>query len=182
MSYRCRKSQLQGCGRFFSVKTGMFMEASNLGCQDGLFALSLVATNLMSVSSMKLHGDISVTQRTAWHMANRICKALSSGDGNLFEGPVEVDETYMGGKRRNMSHSNCEDLTVRGPVGRAAVLGLRDRSSNKVAARVVDDTTSDTLQGFVKRQVVPTTTVYTAKSTAYGSLPNHEVVKRSVSE
>ncbi len=182
MPYRCRKSKLQGCGRFFSVKTGTFMEASNLGYQDWLFALFLVATNLKSVSSMKLHRDISVTQRTAWHMAHRIRKALSSGDGNLFEGPVEVDETYLGGKRRNMSNSKREELTGRGPVGKTAVVGMRDRETNKVTAKVVDDTTSETLQGFVKRQVVPGTTIYTDESTAYASLPNHDAVKHSVSE
>ena len=77
MPYRCRKSKLMGCGKFFSVKIGTFMEASNLGYQDWLFALFLVATNLKSLSSMKLHRDISVTQRTAWHMADRIRKVLS---------------------------------------------------------------------------------------------------------
>ncbi|MDE0107760.1 MAG: hypothetical protein OXJ37_03585 [Bryobacterales bacterium] len=67
------------------------MEASNTGS----LALFLVATNLKSVSSMKLHRDIDVTQRTAWHMAHRIRKALSSDEGALFAGPVEVDETYV---------------------------------------------------------------------------------------
>ena len=102
MPLRCRQSKQGGCGRFFSVKTGTFMESSNLVYQDWLFALFLVATHLKSVSSRKLHRDITVTQRTAWHMAHRIRKALGTGDGNLFEGPAEVDETYMGGQGRNL--------------------------------------------------------------------------------
>ena len=133
MPYRCRKSKKGGCGRFFSVKTGTSMEASNLGYQDWLFALFLVSTSLKSVSSMKLHRDISVTQRTAWHMAHRIRKVLGTGDGSLFEGPVEVDETYMGGKRRNTRNSKRKHLTGRGPVGKTAIAGMRDRDTNRVS-------------------------------------------------
>ena len=153
MPFRCRKSKQGGCGRFFSVKTGTFMQASNLLYQDWLFALFLVATHLKSVSSMKLHRDISVTQRTAWHMAHRIRKALGTGDGNLFEGPVELDETYMGGKRRNMSNSQRKELTGRGPVGKTAVVGARDRSTKQVAAKVVTSTDKETLQEYVKGDV-----------------------------
>ena len=182
MPFRCRKSKKSGCGRFFSVKTGTFMEASNLGYQDWLFALFLVATNLKGVSSMKLHRDISVTQRTAWHMAHRIRKALASGDGHLFAGPVEVDETYMGGKRRNMSNSKRKELTGRGPVGKTAVVGMMDRETNRVTAKVVDETTGETLQGFVRGQVIERTEIFTDEATAYATLPNHESVKHSVCE
>ena len=183
MPYRCRKSELRGCGRFFSVKTGTFMEASNLRYQDWLFALFLVATNLKSVSSMQLHRDISVTQRTAWHMAHRIRKALSSGDGNLFSGPVEVDETYMGGKRRNMSNSKRKELTGRGAVGKTAVIGAKDRATNKVMARVVPSTDSETLPGFVTGNTDPDATVYTDEASAYERIPfEHEAVKHAVGE
>ena len=183
MPLRCRKSKQGGCGRFFSVKTGTFMESSNLAYQDWLFALFLVATHLKSVSSMKLHRDITVTQRTAWHMAHRIRKALGTGDGNLFEGPVEVDETYMGGKRRNMSNSKRKELTGRGPVGKTAVVGARDRSTKQVAAKVVTSTDKETLQGFVKDHAAEGSTVYTDEARAYKTLPfDHDSVKHSLQE
>ena len=69
------------------------MERSNIGYQDWLFAFYLVATNLKSVSSMKLHRELTVTQKTAWYLAHRIRKAWDAGAENLFSGPVEVDET-----------------------------------------------------------------------------------------
>ena len=185
MPYRCRKSKLQGCGKFFSVKTGTFMEASKLGYQDWVFALFLVATNLKSVSSMKLHRDLAVTQRTAWHMAHRIRKALKSHGGDLFAGPVEVDETYMGGKRRNMSNAKRKELegTGRGPVGKTAVVGAQDRATNQVAAKVVESTNAETLGGFVSDSVEWGATVYTDDASAYEPLPfEHETVKHSASE
>ena len=182
MPYQRRKSKLQGCGRFFSVKTGTFMEASNLRYQAWLFALFLVATNLKSVSIMNRHGNVSVTQRTAWHMAYHIRKALASGDGNLFEGPAEMDETYMGDRRRNMSNSKRKELTGRDQGGETAVVGMRDRDTNKVSAKVVRDPTSDTLHSFGRRRVIPGTTNCTEEATAYASLPNRGVMKHSVSE
>ena len=139
MPYRCRKSKKGGCGRFFSVKTGAVTEASNLGCKDWLLALFLVSTSLKNASSMKFHRDISVTQRTAWNMEHRICKALGTGDRSLFDGYAEVEETYMGGKRRNMRNSNRIHLTGRGPVGKTAMVGMRDRDTNRISARVVND-------------------------------------------
>lgn len=185
MPYRCRKSKKKGgCGKPFSTKTGTFMEASNIGYQDWLYALFLVSTNLKSVSSMKLHRDLNVTQKTAWHMAHRIRKSLSIDNTALFAGPVEVDETYIGGKRKNMSNSKRKELadTGRGAVGKTAVVGARDRATKRITAQVVSDTKSETLQGFVKDSTTPGATIYTDDATAYTTLPNHEAVKHSVSE
>ena len=182
MPYRCRKSKMGGCGKFFSVRTDSFMEASNIGSLDWLYALFLVATNLKGVSSMKLHRDIEVTQRTAWHMAHRIRKALSTGDGNLFEGPVEVDETYMGGLQRNMSSARRERLPNGGAAHMTPVVGMRDRSTGQVSAEVVPSTSAATLQGFIQRRVVPGTRIYTDDATAYASLPDHDSVRHRVGE
>ena len=177
MPFRCRE---KACDANFSAKTGTFMQSSKLGYQDWLFAIYLVHTSLKGVSSMKLHRDLGITQKSAWHMAHRIRKALQSG--GLFAGPVEVDETYMGGKRKNMPKHVREELTGRGAVGKAAVVGAKDRDSNQVAAKAVADTTSDTLQGFVKEHAAEGATVYTDEASAYEGLPNHEAVKHSVGE
>ena len=182
MTFRCRKSKVGGCGKPFSTKTGTFMERSNIGYQDWLFAFYLVATNLKSISSMKIHRELDVTQKTAWYLAHRIRKAWDAGSGNLFSGPVEVDETYVGGRRRNMPKAKREQLTGRGPTGKVAVVGAKDRITNQVSAQVVKDTEGETLQRFVMGNVVPGTKIYTDDATAYTHLPNHESVKHSVAE
>ena len=183
MPFRCRKSKKTGsCGRYFSTKTNTFMERANIGYQDWLYAFYLVATNLKSVSSMKIHREIGVTQKTAWYLAHRIRKAWDAGAENLFAGPVEVDETYVGGRRRNMPASKRKVLTGRGPKGKVAVAGIRDRATNQVSARVVEDTTCETLGEFIMESVIPGTKIYTDDATAYTHLPNHKSVKHSVSE
>ena len=101
MPYRCREKE---CVKKFSVKTGTVMEGSKVGYQDWLLGAFLLMTSLKSVSSMKLHRDLGITQKSAWFLAQRLRVALSQ-DGTLFSGPVEVDETYFGGRRRNMSNT-----------------------------------------------------------------------------
>ena len=179
MPFRCRA---RGCGKRFSVKTGTVMHSSKVGHQNWLFAIYLVSTNLEGISSMKLHRDLEVTQKTAWHLAHRIRQGWNPAVKSAFNGPVEVDETYFGGKRKNMSNAKRKTLTGRGPVGKTAVVGAKDRATNRVAARVVDDTTGRTLQGFVSDSAKPGAKVYTDEALAYDSVPNREAVRHSLRE
>ena len=97
MTHRCRDCK----GRpMFSLKTGTPMEGSKLSYQVWVIAIYLLTTNLKGVSSMKLHRDLGVTQKTAWHLAHRIRKSLEKSEAP-FSGPVEVDETFIGGKEKN---------------------------------------------------------------------------------
>ena len=149
-----------------------------------MVATFLLSTNLKSVSSMKLHRDLSITQKSAWFLAHRLRRALDR-DGTMFSGPVEVDETYFGGKRRNMSNAKRKELagTGRGSVGKIAVVGIKDRETKHVRAKVVQSTDKATLQGFVGEHTTPGATVYTDEASAYEGLPfPHESVKHSVSE
>ena len=94
MPFRCRN--YKECGKRFSAKTNSIMEGSKLGYQIWAVATYLLTTSLKSVSSMKLHRDLGVTQTTAWYLAHRIRKSFEQDDQN-FSGIVEVDETYVGG-------------------------------------------------------------------------------------
>ena len=179
MPFRCREKV---CAKRFSTKTGTVMEGSKIGYQDWIVAAFLVMTSLKSVSSMKLHRDLGITQKSAWFLAQRLRAALSE-DAKLFSGPVEVDETYFGGKRKNMPKHKREELTGRGAVGKTAVVGAKDRETNQVAATVIQSTDADTLEGFVKDHADCGATVYTDDATAYETLPfEHDTVQHSLSE
>jgi len=100
-----------------------------------------------------------------------------------MEGPVEVDETFIGGKRKNMPTSRRKELTGRGAVGKTVIAGAKDRKTNAISARVVKGTDRKTLQGFIADRVSPEATVYKDNYQFYNGLPNkYEVVKHSVSE
>ena len=96
--YRCRD-----CRKDFSVKTDTLMHNSPLGCQIWAMAIYLLTTGIKGVSSMKLHRDLGITQKSAWHLAHRIRENFPGREGAnvFFSGQVEVDETYIGGKERN---------------------------------------------------------------------------------
>ena len=134
---------------------------------------------------MKLHRDLGVSQPTAWYMMHRIREAWAGELEDEFTGPVEVDETYVGGKRRNMPKHKREELKGRGAVGKTAVVGAKDRQSNKVHAKVVENTDSDTLFSFIEEHAEDGATVYTDDHPAYNQLSkvyHHETVKHSVGE
>ena len=175
MPYRCR-----ACREFFSVKTGTVMRSAKAGYQDWALAMYILATSLKGVSSMKLHRDLGITQSTAWHLAMKIRETWADKQVQ-FVGPVEVDETYMGGKERN-KHESKKLNAGRGPVGKTAVLGAKDRESNQVVATPVPDTTGKTLKGFVKATTGPDAMVYTDEHAGYRGLSNHETVAHSAGE
>ncbi len=139
------------CRSYFSVRTGTALESSKLPLRKWAFAVYIYATTLKSVSSMKLHRDIKVTQKTAWFMLHRIREAWPKSGIDAFLGPLEVDESYFGGKRRNMRASKRKALTGRGAKGKTAVVAMKDRASNHVRAKVIVNADKPTLQGFVRQ-------------------------------
>ncbi len=177
LPYRCRD-----CRKFFSVRHGSVMEQSKIPLRKWAFAIYLNATSLQGVSSMKLHRDLKITQKSAWFMAHRLREAFASEQG-LFVGPVEIDETYMGGKRKNMPKAKRKHLSGRGPVGKTAVIGAKDRTTNRVTARSVKNTDGATLRRFTESVSDLTAKVYTDDAAGYKSVRrDHEAVNHSVGE
>ena len=143
----------------------------------------MLTTSLKSVSSMKLHRELGITQKFAWFLAHRLRKALEATENQLM-GPVEVDELYCGGRERN-KHKSKKLNAGRGTVGNTAVVGAKDRDTNEVNANVVDSTDKQTLQDFVHDNAKHGSVFYTDTASAYNKLSNdyhHEAVNHSAGE
>ena len=170
------------CRSYFSVRTGTALQSSRLPLRKWVFAVYLYVTNLKSISSMKLHRDINVTQKTAWFMLHRLRQAWDSAAVGPFQGPVEADETFVGGKERNKRAADRLKFKGAGTVGKIPVAAVKDRPTNRVSASVVEDTTRITLQTFLFKNIVEGAKVYTDEAAAYDRVPNREKVRHSAGE
>ncbi len=154
------------CRSYFSVRTGTPIAHSKIALRKWVIAIYLCLTSLKGVSSMKLHRDIGVSQAAAWFMLHRIREAWSGPNGKSFAGPVEVDETFFGGKARNMQHAHKREQAIkgRGSAGKTAVIARRTAGRTVSAPRSSATPTnrrskaSSRRMSILARSSTPTTT------------------------
>jgi transposase-like protein len=171
--------------RQFTVKTGTIFEDSPLGLDKWLMAMWLVGNCKNGISSYEIHRALGVTQKTAWFMDHRIREAMQDEQhgGKLGGGGVEVeiDETYIGGKARNM-HKDRKARALEGKgggtSGKVGVQGMLERGG-KVRAEVIENARYGTLIPNVRKHVEEGTKVYTDEWHTYASLQawyDHDVI------
>ena len=171
--WQCKSAHKQ---RQFSAKVGTIFEDSPLGLDKWLTAVWLITSAKNGISSYEVHRAIGVTQKTAWFMLQRIRLAMQTGSFlKKMSGHVEVDETYIGGKARNMHKWKREQrIQGRGGVGKVAVMGLLSRHG-EVRTMVVNDTDQKTLQDNVKEHVRKRAHVFTDGWPSYEGLDEQYV-------
>ncbi len=153
-------------------------------CKSGLWRYSLYVQISKARLACTYHRTLDITQTTAWYMLHRIREAFPV-KFEVFADTVEIDETYLGGKRKNMSNSKREKLEGRDAVGKTAVVAVVERNTKKVVAKVVTKTDQSTLQQFVIENVAEGTTVNTDEAPAYSKLKesyDHATVNHSIKQ
>ena len=168
----------------FTLKGGTIFEDSPLGLDKWLPAVWMVVNCKNGISSHEIARAIGVTQKTAWFMGHRIRAALHAGSfKEMLDGEVEVDETFIGGKARNMhARQRRRRITGRGMVDKTAVLGLLERGG-VVRTKVVHNRKKPTLQAEVKKHVAAGAALYSDDLKSYAGLEEmyaHGVINHAV--
>jgi transposase-like protein len=178
--WKCKK-----CSRQFSVKQGTIFEDSPLGLDKWLAALWLIVNCKNGISSHEVAKDLGVTQKSAWFMLHRLRLALESrsiefklGSGG---GPVEVDESFVGPNPRKMHNERRLKLKSAEFAGsKIVVMGMLDRDSRQVRAKVVPNVKRETLQNEILNQIEGGSRVYTDSAVGYDNLAAREYVHETV--
>ena len=158
------------CRKYFSVRMNTVMAQSKIPLRKWAIAVYLFATSLKGVSSMKLHRDLNITQKSAWFLAHRIREAMSAGDdGLLMGGPVEADETYVGGKGKNKHASQKKGNPGGGTADKAPIIGIKDRTTGRVVARA-GEVNLGVVSGFIYDHVRVGAKAFTDDSLLYNDL------------
>jgi transposase-like protein len=159
----------KGCKHQYSVKAGTIFEDSPLGLDKWLVSIWLIANSKNGISSYELARSVGITQKSAWFVLQRIRLAMQTGSFEKFTGTVEVDETFVGGKAKNMHASRRATLKGRGGIDKTVVMGVLERGGN-VHAEVVPDTRVKSLEPVVHANVEAGATVYSDSLATYNGL------------
>ncbi|MFL5797541.1 MAG: IS1595 family transposase [Actinomycetota bacterium] len=180
---RLWKCKNKTCRRQFSVKVGTIFEDSAIPLDKWLCSIWLIANAKNGVSSHELARSIGITQKSAWFVLHRVRLAMQTGSFDRLSGEVEVDETFIGGKARNM-HQHIRARKIKSPGGndKAKVLGMVERGG-RARAMIVPDTRRQSLAPRVLGNVARGSAVYTDALPSYTGLEaayDHETVDHAV--
>lgn len=177
MAYRCRD-----CRNHFSVRTGTVLAQSRLPLQVWLMAIYMMTTARKGIPSTQMARELGITQKSSWFLAQRIRETWSGGTAPLGTNPVEVDESFFGGREKN-KHADKKLRVGRGGAGKQAVFGMLERGAN-VVAMPVSGTDSETLHGIIRETVKEGAIVFTDAHRSYLGLRGyyHESVRHHVGE
>jgi len=174
---RMLRCNATGCRKQFSAKVGTIFEDSPLGLDKWFVAVWCIANDKNGISSCELGRALGVTQKTAWFMLHRIRLAMQTPSFRKFQGIVESDETFVGGKAANMHASKrARKILGRGTVGKAIVHGILERGNkaqkiaSQVRATVVPNTEASTLIPEILHNVNPSAVVCTDAAASYAGL------------
>lgn len=178
--YRCN-----ACNEDFTVRTGTIFERSHVPLHKWLYAMYLLVTARKGISSLQLSKQIGVTQKTAWFMLHRFREACGGDSGlSKLRGIVEIDETHVGGLEGN-KHEHKKLKAGRGPVGKATVMGMRERGGRMVAFPL-DGASLGTVQAAIHHHIEPGSTLHTDTAGVYsdvgGLFFKHETVNHGAGE
>ncbi len=168
----------------FSLKTGTIFEDSPLGLDKWLPVMWLLVNSKNGISSWEIHRSLGVTQKTAWFMLQRGRLALQDpSTGGKLAGEVEVDETFIGAKSRNMHKAKrAEKIQGRGAQGKEIVFGMKERGG-KVRAMHVEKRSKKELQSAVREHVEAGSAIFSDELLSYDGLESdyqHSVINHAV--
>ena len=171
--YRC-----SSCKRYFSVKTGTIMQSSKLPLRIWAKAICLLMDSKCGMASYDLARWLGVTQKTAWTIGHKIRKAFEEGELELFRGPVEVDETLIGGRARN------QPLERKRRLKKCVVIGMLDRDTGKVRTKHIDRAAGALQRPFVYQNTEDWIEVFTDEHKGYRDMKKrkHSTVNHSQGE
>jgi transposase-like protein len=169
----------KACKRQFSVKVGSIFEDSPIGLDKWLAAMWMIANSKNGVSSHEMGRSLGITQKSAWFLLHRIRLAMQTGTFERLDGQIEVDETFIGGKARNMHKDvRARKITGTGGKDKTIVAGVLQRGG-EIRVAVVPNTTRTTLQAGIRENVEKGSAVYSDALQSYSGLDDeyeHEVV------
>jgi transposase-like protein len=174
-----------GCKKQFTLKVGTIFEDSPITLDKWMTAFWMLVNCKNGISSYELHRSLGISQKSAWFMLHRIREAMKSGTfvkmGGPESEPVEVDETYVGGLAKFMHPRKREEkITRSGGADKASVMGMFDRESRKVRAKVIPDVKRETLQNEILANIDKKSRVYTDSFGSYRDLDKKDFVHETV--